>query len=141
LSLIYTINMNPTAKEPPRARVRITSRGFSLQLLSKPPDHTTNNLPVPVSAIKMSYYPLLRLRFAASMSESRTSVATELNTEHTRIRSLVCVYGHDLVSTPDLNTPIVLSLTFNQGISNFALLSLVITNIWGGPLLQAALEQ
>jgi hypothetical protein len=139
LSFIYSVQMRGgNSRAPVTTRLRITSRGFTLQSLPRQPTHTINNLPRPVDSFKESHYPLTRLRFAASTTRSRVSVSTSTSNddESSEMGSLVRVHIHELVSITHLSSSLALSLTFSQGISSFAILALVITNIWGGEMLQ-----
>jgi hypothetical protein len=126
------------SKAPVTTRLRITSRGFTLQSLPRQPAHTINNLPRPVDSFKESHYPLTRLRFAASTTRSRVSVSTSTSNDDgsSEMGSLVRVHIHELVSITHLSSSLALSLIFSQGISNFAILALVIINIWVGEMLQ-----
>ena len=82
LSLIHSIQVRGgNAKAPVTTRLRITSRGFTLQFVVRQPAQTINNLPRPVDSFKESHHPLMRLRFAASTTRSRVSVSSRTSND------------------------------------------------------------
>jgi hypothetical protein len=103
LSLIYTLKTNDDAKDHATMRLRVTSRGFTFHRLSEQPAHASDDVQTPTSPTKEPWYPVTRLRFAASLTKQRVSVSTS-PAEHTGIKSLVRAYVHDLVSILHLNT-------------------------------------
>jgi hypothetical protein len=114
LSLIHSIQMRGgNAKAPVTTRLRITSRGFTLQSVARQPAHTIKNVPKPVESFKETDYPLTRLRFAASTTKSRVSVSTRTShdDEPAEIGSLVRAHIHDLVSIAHSSSSSVHSLT------------------------------
>jgi hypothetical protein len=135
LSFVHHIKMGGHAKAPATTRLRIFSRGFSLQSLPRQPAHTRTTRPRRFDTFKESHNPLMRLRFASGTSKSRVSVSTS-HSEPAKIGSSVRVHINDAVSITHPFPSLVLSLTFYQGISNFELASLLVTNIWGGWMLQ-----
>jgi hypothetical protein len=114
LPLIHSIQTRGgNAKAPATTRLRITSRGFTLQSLPRQPAHTINNLPRPVDYLKECHYPLMRLRFAASTTRSRVAVSTGTSNddEPAEIRSFVRVHVHDLVNITHSSSSLAPSLT------------------------------
>ena len=92
LSFVHHIKMGGHAKAPATNRLRIFSRGLSLQSLPRQPAHTRNTRPRRIDSFKESHYPLTRLRFASSSSKSRVSVS------HIHLRArrdrLFCARAH-----------------------------------------------
>jgi hypothetical protein len=134
LSLITCINMKDHDNERSKSRLSI-----NFQLFLKTTDISTHSTTVPICLIKVERYPVMRLRFALSHRSPRVFVSSS-RAEDTNLRSLVRVYVHDLVSISHTITSLALLLTHKQGIPNFALLALVITNLWGGDQIQPALR-
>ena len=104
LSLIYTLKTNDDAKDHATMRLRVTSRGFTFHRLPKQPAHASDDVQTPTSPTKEPWYPVTRLRFAASLTKQRVFVSTSPTAEHTGIKSLVRAYVHDLVSILHLTT-------------------------------------
>jgi hypothetical protein len=137
ISLMTMINMKDHDNERSESRIGITSRGIKFNLFLDPADSSAQNTTTPLCFVKVERYPLMRVRFALGNRSPRVFVSSS-RAEDTNLRSLVRVYVHDLVSISYAIVPLALLLTYNQGISNFALLALVITNPWGGGQLQPA---
>jgi hypothetical protein len=135
LSPVTSINMIGASNERPKTRLRVVFSGYKMQLFLNPTDSSAHNTTAPVYVVKMGCYPLMRVRFALSQRASRVFVSSS-HAEDAKLRSLVRVYVRDLVCISFLNASLITSLTHRQGISNFAILALVITNIWGGWMLQ-----
>jgi hypothetical protein len=105
--------MGGHTKAPATTRLRIFSRGFSLQSLPRQPAHTRNTRPRRFDTFKEWHYPLARLRFASGTSKSRVSVSTSTS-EPAKISSSVRVHINDAVSTTHPSCSLVLSLTKNR---------------------------
>jgi hypothetical protein len=135
LSLITMINMKDHDNERSESRLSITSRGINFNLSLRSTDSSIHNTTTPMCFVKVERYPFNRLRFALSNRSLRVFVSSS-RAEDTSVRSLVRVYVHDLVGISHTITQLTLLLTYNQGISNFALLALVVANHWGGNQLQ-----
>jgi hypothetical protein len=104
LSFIYTFKTNDEVKDHATIRLRVTTRGFKLHRLPKQPAHASDDVQTPTSPTKEPWYPVTRLRFAASLTKQRVFVSTSPTAKHTGIKSLVRAYVHDLVSIPHLTT-------------------------------------
>jgi hypothetical protein len=139
ISLMTMINTKDHDNERSKSRISITSRGIKFNIFLNPADRSVQNTTAPLCFVKAERYPLMRVRFALSNSSPRVFVSSS-RAEDTNLRSLVRVYIHDLGSISHTITSLALLLTSNQGISNFALPALIITNIWGGGQLQPALR-